>query len=171
MLAWLIHLRDDIDSIRNPLFGLVGELLQDQVVQAAEAQVKISYVFMAGGFSGNDPLKEYVEERVSAHGLKAKVVRPADACSLAVARGTLLRSLNREDGPSRFVRSSFGIERHIEDTGTQLLNEGRSKLFKIRHQAEDGDDGGRYFFNCIKWFIHKVGLTMTAENLRMLTTG
>jgi hypothetical protein len=76
----------------------------------------------------------------------AKFMLPQIHSSLTIARGAVLRALEKTHGPTRFVRASCGILRH------QPSNPGVAGAVR-------GKDGGYYLFNCLDWFIEKASPT------------
>ena len=68
----------------------------------------------------------------------------------AVASGAVLRALNKEQGPSRQARSSYGILR------SELFN--KEVHHKDLKPVWDDVDGMRYIKNTIDWILKKVRL-------------
>jgi hypothetical protein len=135
----------------------VTALLREQFQQAHNEQINISRVIMIGGFSVSGSLNECVQEWLGRHNLPVPITSGGTEAGIVVAKGAVLRALNKEHGPSRFVRSSFGIAQHIQYLNCQIaFKQGRRELYKVRHLAEDGLDGMKYVKNCIHWFIAKV---------------
>lgn len=71
--------------------------------------------------------------------------------------GAVLRALNKEDGPSRITRSSFGFlrtEPHEPNVFPAHKAPVRPTLDKL--------DGKKYVRNTIDWLVKKVSLTWSA---------
>lgn len=67
----------------------------------------------------------------------------------AVARGAVLRALQKKDGPERRLQSSYGFSRH-EPYGDYSEHVGQAP-------KRDGVDKQMYIWETIEWFLQKVG--------------
>jgi hypothetical protein len=69
----------------------------------------------------------------------------------AVASGAVLRALNRADGPTRVIQSSYGFLRN-EPWAPDRIDAHRHS----NPQRADPNDGDRYVKNTIYWVVKKV---------------
>jgi hypothetical protein len=71
----------------------------------------------------------------------------------AVAIGALIRSLDKKNGPKRYLRKSFAILCHIPfDNGEHR----RVPILKVKDLVRCRDDGMMYWYNRLQWFARKV---------------
>lgn len=85
---------------------------------------------------------------------------------MAVAQGAILRAVRKEDGPSRFLYSSYGFLR-------DELYEDRAELLVPHNEqspVRDPADGRLYIDHTIDWVVHAVSIfTVILANVRTLT--
>jgi hypothetical protein len=130
--------------------------------QVESNKLQISSVSLTGGFSDSKFLQDHVKGWLQASKKSAVWIDPAPSPGPAIARGAVLRALNKKDGPARFVRSSFGILRHQQVPHSRNTRQNKrdlrdnSNLYHSLKSAEVGHDGNTYVFDCLSWFIQKV---------------
>jgi hypothetical protein len=122
--------------------------------QLEESDILFAKVLLIGGFSESQALKGCIQSWLNENDLAVPVISAGMSAGIIVAKGAVLRALNKDHGPSRFVRSSFGLLRHIPAIKGAEPSEEERELFT--RKPEPGRDGSRYFMDCIEWFIHEV---------------
>ncbi|RYP15476.1 hypothetical protein DL765_005683 [Monosporascus sp. GIB2] len=98
---------------------IVG-LMEEQIMGAASEDVRVDKVVLIGGFAGSPSLQKELARRLkelsTQFALDTELIVRGNRAT-AVASGAVLRALNKEGGPRRFQRSSYGIQRK-EEHGT-----------------------------------------------------
>ncbi|KAF2008126.1 hypothetical protein P154DRAFT_584752 [Amniculicola lignicola CBS 123094] len=133
-------------DIFKPLLDQVEALLTDQFDQAVSHGDEISAVILAGGFAESIPLQQCIKAWLRNHYPDVYLTKPPKVPGIMIAKGAVHRALNKEYGPTRFVRSSFAILRHIPFEDIPRAKE-NAKF------AQKGFDGLLYVKNCLNWFI------------------
>jgi hypothetical protein len=92
--------------------------------------------------------------RKSGHHISTHMPHPpkrrlTHSSATAVARGAVLRAFNKERGPRRYARSSYGILR--TEIWKEFPEHAEGK------KAYDPHDGQPYAFNTIDWMLRLVG--------------
>ncbi|KAI0433147.1 hypothetical protein F5Y09DRAFT_299802 [Xylaria sp. FL1042] len=105
---------DQMKAIFTPCLEQIAKIMEDQIELAREKGVCVDKVILVGGFAGSPSLRGYLERRLrtlsSRIGFDVEwIVRQNNVA--AVASGAVLRALNKDNGPRRFIRSSYGIRR------------------------------------------------------------
>jgi hypothetical protein len=149
-----------------------ARLMRDQLQAAAEAELPrssddegsatfgargyaVQKVVLIGGFSESPSLKHHLENILlntrNLLGQPITLLKPEHVDS-AVARGAVLRALNKANGPTRISRSSYGI---LTD---ELFdkNDPKHKGLKGRRSRADGRI---YIRDTIQWQISVVSIT------------
>ncbi|KAF2993988.1 hypothetical protein E8E13_001711 [Curvularia kusanoi] len=127
-------------------------LLQNQLEQAEEANKRVKKVILTGGFGQSPSLQShlgsYLQKRLN-RGRKDIQLVASDNPSTAVARGAVLRALNKRYGPSRIALCSYGfiLSEHYEP---DLVPEHRDTICRINKA-----DGERYVGQTIRWLLRK----------------
>lgn len=81
--------------------------------------------------------------------------KPDRILTPAVAIGALIRSLDKNYGPKRYLRKSFAILLHIPfDNGKHPM----SPILKVEDLIRCRDDGLMYWYNRLQWFVRKVDM-------------
>ncbi|KAF4463869.1 hypothetical protein FALBO_9306 [Fusarium albosuccineum] len=155
-------------------FEGIGKLMEKQLQLAMEAgsqvQVSISdvrrsfmawsdavskHVILVGGFSLSTSLQNFIKGRVNefnmTHGCDIRALIPSqtnkEAAVNAVAKGAVLRALDKENGPDRLTKSSYGILRH------------ERYMDRPEHRGQrpvpNSLDGEKYVTDLIDWIIHR----------------
>ncbi|KAL2141237.1 hypothetical protein VTI28DRAFT_2650 [Corynascus sepedonium] len=127
----------------------IKAIMEEQIDKALEKDVKVHKVILIGGFAGSVSLRKYLSDRLKAFCQQKNCPVPTllhpPSSATAVARGAVLRAFNKEQGPRRYARSSYGILR------TEIWEEfPEHKEAKV---AYDPHDGLPYVFNTIDWVL------------------
>ncbi|KAK5463042.1 hypothetical protein LTS15_002754 [Exophiala xenobiotica] len=136
----------------------VARLLREQLQQAAAARdektdavgLSVQKVILTGGFAESPSLQKHIENVLSKEhnllGERIQLVCLRNPES-AVARGAVLRALNKRDGPARISRVSFGV------LCTDLFDDTNPAHHGLRGRR-DPSDGEQYITNTIHWLIN-----------------
>ncbi|KAF2020703.1 hypothetical protein BU24DRAFT_469468 [Aaosphaeria arxii CBS 175.79] len=157
---------NDMKRLFERSFIEIERLIRSQI---GKSIVNIDKVLIVGGFSDSvalrgflESLKDRINDERSGQGLSLiEFILPqynnlthGFECATGVAKGALLRALDKENGPSRTIACSFGFLRHIPH---------ESKLYRLkdfREPIKQGimslHDGEEYLADTITWAI-KVG--------------
>lgn len=73
---------------------------------------------------------------------------------MAVAQGAILRAARKEDGPARFLHSSYGFLRDELYTGQP----GCHGPHDVQEPVRDKADGRLYIDHTIEWMVHAVSI-------------
>ncbi|KEF55827.1 uncharacterized protein A1O9_08578 [Exophiala aquamarina CBS 119918] len=108
--------REEILALFEPSLKGVADLLENQLELASVKGLTVSKLIVVGGFGESPSLRGRIEEVIGGKrnliGTTIDTIWPHEFPTSAVARGAVLRALNKSDGPSRISRSSFGFLRH-----------------------------------------------------------
>ncbi|KAJ9610003.1 hypothetical protein H2200_006333 [Cladophialophora chaetospira] len=139
-------------------------LMRDQLEKAREAGVAVQKVILIGGFGDSTSLRCHLENVLSRErnliGEHIQLMQPKYVDS-AVARGAVLRALNKEHGPTRISRTSYGIL--FDDRFDK--NNPKHKGLKGR---KDKADGNLYIKETIHWQISKGDVVPANQVTRVL---
>ena len=138
----------------------VAKLLRDQLQSAKETidsetglGFNVQKVFLVGGFCESPSLQNHIqnvlttEQNILNQPISLVITHHIDS---AVARGAVLRALNKEDGPRRITRTSYRILRSdFYDSGLPEHRGLRGRRYAV--------DGLVHIEKCIHWQILKVG--------------
>ncbi|OIW35554.1 hypothetical protein CONLIGDRAFT_710725 [Coniochaeta ligniaria NRRL 30616] len=109
-----IHVGEIMNIFLTHLEG-IGSIMEDQINAALAAGTRVEKVVLIGGFAGSISLKKYLEQRLKTfceeRNCHISLLRQDDTAITAVASGAVLRAVNKEQGPKRHARSSYGILR------------------------------------------------------------
>ncbi|KAI0813764.1 hypothetical protein GGR55DRAFT_635774 [Xylaria sp. FL0064] len=105
---------DQIKAIFTPCLEQIARIMEGQIEAARQIGVCVDKVVPVGGFAGSPSLRGYLERHLrtlsSRIGFEIEfIVRQNNVA--AVASGAVLRALNKNNGPKRSIRSSYGIRR------------------------------------------------------------
>ena len=114
----IVWTREEISALFEPSLKGVTDLLEKQLDLAETASLTVGKLIVVGGFGESRSLRSRIEqvlEKVRNRiGATIDPIWPESLPTSAVARGAVLRALNKEDGPRRVCRSSFGFLRQEE---------------------------------------------------------
>ncbi|KAL2137237.1 hypothetical protein VTI74DRAFT_6448 [Chaetomium olivicolor] len=127
----------------------IGSIMEEQIDKALEKDTKVEKVLLIGGFAESVSLRRYLSDRLKnfCHQKNCPVptlLHPPKTAT-AVARGAVLRAFNKEQGPRRYAKSSYGILR------TEIWDE-----FPEHREAKksyDRHDGLPYAVDTIDWVL------------------
>ncbi|KAG5662071.1 hypothetical protein KAF25_004310, partial [Fusarium avenaceum] len=110
---------EPINAIFRKVCGQVADIMEAQVVEGLKTGVRIEKVVLVGGFAESRFLCRCLEARLAEinaqHSLCAEIYRPDNDWAPmvdAVAAGGVLRALDKENGPIRKLKSSYGVGRY-----------------------------------------------------------
>ncbi|KAF2160207.1 hypothetical protein M409DRAFT_29292 [Zasmidium cellare ATCC 36951] len=140
----------EIREVFEPSLKGTIELLQGQLQLARSKTLIVSKLITVGGFGMSPSLRGRIREVLASRndsGEQIEAIWPQEFSSSAVARGALLRALDKRNGPSRISRSSFGFLRHERY--------GDADEHKEAGAAKEMDpvDNIEYVRNTIHWVI------------------
>ncbi len=130
----------------------VADLMLKQLNAAKAQGVNVQTVILIGGFGDSPSLKNHLKKilRKERNLLDQSIdFGPSHYVQSAVARGAVLRALNKEGGPERITRSSYGVLQ------SERYNAEDPKHRKFR-VSRDPADGELYVMNTIHWVLNKV---------------
>ncbi|KAH7378746.1 hypothetical protein BKA66DRAFT_610262 [Pyrenochaeta sp. MPI-SDFR-AT-0127] len=140
----------DVRKIFRKSLDGVKDVLENQLALAESGRHCVQKVILTGGF-GQSPslqscLKKYLETRLNSDGREMELIIPRNP-STAVARGAVLRALNKRFGPSRITQCSYGflISEPYEPAVYEEHRQTRCNINK--------DDGERYIDDTICWQV------------------
>ncbi|KAK4442553.1 hypothetical protein QBC34DRAFT_23733 [Podospora aff. communis PSN243] len=135
----------------------IARIMEEQMLAALEKEVKVEKVILIGGFAGSISLhrflREHLEQFCASRNLPVPALLPPlteygstpQHTATAVARGAVLRALNKENGPRRQARTSYGIWRS-EEYGAFPEHAEAKKSY-------DKHDGLEYAAGTIDWVL------------------
>lgn len=139
-------------KIFKPCISGVADLMTDQLNEAKRRSVNIQTVILIGGFGESPSLKNHLERVLrterNLQNQSIDLMRP-NYVESAVARGAVLRALRKENGPERFLRSSYGILRTVPYDYTNS----KHRKFRVERSSVDGE---LYVVQTIEWVLEKV---------------
>ncbi|KAK0653120.1 hypothetical protein B0T16DRAFT_407468 [Cercophora newfieldiana] len=93
----------------------IGHIMEQQIQAALGKDIKVEKVVLIGGFAGSISLRRYLQDRLKKFCREKNYPLPQLLCpnntATAVARGAVLRAFNKERGPARHARTSYGVLR------------------------------------------------------------
>lgn len=141
-------------DVFKPCISGVADLMKDQLNQAKRSGVNVQTVILVGGFGESPSLKNHLERVLRKErnlvNQSIELIRP-NYVESAVARGAVLRALRKENGPQRYIRSSYGVLRSIPYDHSNL----KHRRFRVERSATDGE---LYVTHTIHWILEKVRL-------------
>lgn len=155
----------------EPLAG-TSAVMEGQIKSCAAASISVDYVVLTGGFGGCPALKKRLEQNLqqlstdNSHETRLITTNAKDS-AVAVSRGAILRALNKEDGPARFLLMSFGILRH-EPYDKSF--EGHVWARQNNVDSKSKLDGISYVDHCIEWLIVNVHILLLLADMAILLT-
>ena len=155
----LLWTEQEIKDIFEPSLQGSQELLERQLDMASDKGFVVSKVIVVGGFGESLPLqsrlKSLVASKPNVNGNKIDIIWPDRFPTSAVARGAALRSLNKDDGPTRHSRASFGFLRTEQYNAGNPLPEYLEAGVK---PSIDPIDGWENVDDTIYWVIQAVSI-------------
>ncbi|KAJ2979435.1 hypothetical protein NUW58_g7200 [Xylaria curta] len=112
----IIVRHDQMKAIFMPVLEKIAEVLDVQIESARQKGIYVNKVILVGGFAGSPSLRGYLKRRLQTIerglpiGIEIEWVVRENRVA-AVASGAVLRALNKDNGPRRLIRSSYGIRR------------------------------------------------------------
>ncbi|KAI1865985.1 uncharacterized protein JN550_007963 [Neoarthrinium moseri] len=139
----------DMKAVFKPVLKEVFSLVQDQIKQS-ELQGQIpNKIVLVGGFSRSVALRKYLTKNLDAsYKNQIRLIIPPEYDASAVASGGILRALNKEGGPGRFARSSYGI---LRDEPYRLHEE--HLIAGVVRPGRDSLDGALWVRDTIFWAL------------------
>ncbi|KAJ3547134.1 hypothetical protein NM208_g1670 [Fusarium decemcellulare] len=132
----------DIQKMFLNCFEGIGKLMEKQIELAMKAGSQVQHVILVGGFSLSTSLQNFIKGRVNEFNMTH-----GEAAVNAVAKGAVLRALDKENGPDRLTKSSYGILRH-EPYMDHPEHRGQTPY-------TNPQNGEKYVLNTINWIIHR----------------
>ncbi|KAK7941501.1 uncharacterized protein PG986_013888 [Apiospora aurea] len=138
-----------IKALFDPLLQGIVSVMDDQIIKATAKGSRVEKVVLIGGFASSEKtLVKYVETHLEKFNVEndchIKLVKPKHATT-AVASGAVLRAFNKELGPKRLARSSYGILR-TEPFGECEEHEGLRPYY-------NPFDGQPYIKDTVDWIL------------------
>ncbi|KAK8087694.1 hypothetical protein PG997_002655 [Apiospora hydei] len=138
-----------IKALFDPLLQGIVSVMDDQIVKAIAKGSLVEKVVLIGGFASSEKaLVKYIENHLEKFNAEndchIKLVKPKHATT-AVASGAVLRAFNKELGPKRLARSSYGILR-TEPFGECKEHEGLRPYY-------NPFDGQPYIKDTVDWIL------------------
>ncbi|KAH8900614.1 hypothetical protein GQ53DRAFT_633221 [Thozetella sp. PMI_491] len=136
-----------VEIFMQCLEGIAG-IMFDQIAAAKKGGNQVKKVILIGGFGASPSLRKYLDRCLRKYcaetGSQIILLCPENTTN-AVATGAILRAFNKEHGPSRHARSSYGILR------TEYFKDWPEH--KGLKPTYDEHDGLPYITNTIDWFF------------------
>ncbi|OAP55864.1 hypothetical protein AYL99_10016 [Fonsecaea erecta] len=143
--------RKEMLQVFKPCLRGVAQLIRKQLRGAEERGINIKSVILVGGFADSPSLRRYLQKifrlERNLERQAIDILFPAVGDS-AVARGSILRALRREDGPIRITRTSYGILHRV------LCDRNNPKFGCVREERSQLE-GELHIMNTISWLILK----------------
>ncbi|OCL14979.1 hypothetical protein AOQ84DRAFT_307992 [Glonium stellatum] len=162
--------REDWERIFRQCLRGASTVMTEQLELARAQGLQVNKVILIGGFAASPSLKWFLEKELhklsEAYGSEIRLLRP-ETPGTAVASGAILRALNKEDGPARFIRSSYGFLR------TEPYEPEVTPAHVGVKPSYDHLDGNQYIRDTIDWVVKKGELVEAGkvyEPLRMCHT-
>ncbi|KAK7974420.1 hypothetical protein PG989_016268 [Apiospora arundinis] len=138
-----------IKALFDPLLQGIVSVMDNQIVKAFAKGSRVEKVVLIGGFASSEKtLVKYIENHLekfnAENDCRIRLVKPRHATT-AVASGAVLRAFNKELGPKRMARSSYGILR------TEPFKE--YKEHDGLHAYYNPYDGQPYIKDTVDWIL------------------
>ncbi|KAK8073199.1 hypothetical protein PG994_004098 [Apiospora phragmitis] len=142
----------NIKALFDPLLQGIVSVMDNQILKATSKGSRVEKVVLIGGFASSEKtLVKYIENHLDKFNAenycRIKLVKPRHATT-AVASGAVLRAFNKESGPKRLARSSYGILR-TEPFGECEEHDGL-------HPYYNPYDGQPYIKDTVDWILKLV---------------
>ncbi|KAK6189536.1 hypothetical protein LQW54_013168 [Pestalotiopsis sp. IQ-011] len=140
----------DIRKIFDHCLSGIKTLMIAQIEDAAARGIKVNKLVGIGGFMGSVSLRKYLQNALREYceekGVQIEPIWAPHSVS-AVASGAVLRALNKEHGPERHARSSYGINR------TEPYGQYDEHINARATSHKDECDGEQYVRDTIDWIL------------------
>ena len=158
--CYLRWTEQEIKEMFEPSLTGTTDLLERQLDQAFKERLTVSKLIVVGGFGESPSLRnrltKLVESKRNLAGNEIDIIWPDKFPTSAVARGAVLRSLNKDNGPTRHSRASFGFLRTEQYDAKNPLPE---YVEADVRPTIDPIDGWENVENTIYWVIQAVSAT------------
>ncbi|KAF4967648.1 hypothetical protein FSARC_4843 [Fusarium sarcochroum] len=139
---------DEIKKIFEAVLIQVERIMLEQLTASKYRGLNVDRVVLMGGFADSPSYYEHLRRSLATFnektGCAAKLHRPPLITVVdAVAAGGVLRAANKENGPKRIARSSYGIGR--SEIWDKKLHEGQRRVKGIHN--------GKDYARTIQWMI------------------
>jgi hypothetical protein len=146
-----------MEELFQPSLETIDTLMREQVYYAISNNIGIDKVVLAGGFGDSPALKEYLTNSLqSINNSEDKNMRlvctPTHKSATGVAKGALMRAMNKDHGPKRIPVQSIGILHHVSDDPAKYPDE----VLQQTDWDENDVTGEWYIMNTIQWLIKVV---------------
>lgn len=147
-------------SLFLPSLDTIEKLMKDQIYYAIANNIYIDKVILTGGFGDSPALKEYLKESLQKiYKRENERIRllctPKSRSAAGVAKGALMRAMNKDHGPKRVPIQSIGILHHVSDDPSKYPPE----VLRQKGWEENELTGESYIMNTIQWLIKVVRLS------------
>jgi hypothetical protein len=151
----------DMEKIFQPSLEKIEKLMKDQIYHAIANNISIDKVVLAGGFGDSPALKEHLTESLQKIYERENeriqlLSTPKRKSAAGVAKGALMRAMNKEHGPKRIPVQSIGILHHVSDDPSKYPPE------VLRQRGWDDNEltGESYLMNTIQWLVKIASLLL-----------
>ncbi|KAF2178402.1 hypothetical protein K469DRAFT_695689 [Zopfia rhizophila CBS 207.26] len=160
----IVTSHDDLVEVFSPVVKDISALMSDQIRRATEADFEVDKVVLVGGFADSKVLQIFLEaelEKINkANRTAIQIIwsKEKQSSGPAVAKGAILRALDKEHGPKRLPRMSYGVLRHVPYEPQIARRDPKLKhLLAWKYKPKTNDiDGREYIHNVIEWPIKRV---------------
>ncbi|GKU06026.1 hsp70 protein [Fusarium langsethiae] len=141
----------DINKIFYKHLSAIGDIMEQQIVQALNISCRVEKVILTGGFGASVSLRQYLRRRLAdicqKNNCRITLITPSQEAGIlnAVASGAVFRALNKDVGPERMARASYGIQR-TEPFKQYPEHQGLKPSY-------DRHDGQAYITKTIDWVL------------------
>ncbi|KAF4977312.1 hypothetical protein FZEAL_6135 [Fusarium zealandicum] len=146
--------REDINRMFLYCLEGIATIMETQITKAMRRGYEVKKVVLIGGFAASVSLKEYLKRRLDhfnrGNSSRISMLDHGENVLNAVASGAVLRALNKEQGPQREARSSYGILR-TEPYKEYPEHEGL-------YPSYDPHDGQPYIMKTVEWVLKRGAL-------------
>ena len=162
--GYILWTRGEMHGIFEECLSGVQDVLEGQLTAAIERPdpVTVKKVILVGGFgqshSLQSQLRQYLKTQQNYIGRPIDLVIPHRHETSCIARGAVLRALNKQNGPQRHLQTSFGFLR------TELHDPLRVAAHKGIRPTSDKVDGFDSIEGTIYWVLQKVSKNGTANS-------
>ncbi|KAE8452609.1 hypothetical protein EG329_013868 [Mollisiaceae sp. DMI_Dod_QoI] len=147
--------KKDFEKIFNPSLNAISELMENQLTAAKDIGVEVEKVILVGGFSASKALRSTLQKKLDAlsalFGYRIKLILPINGePQTAVVEGAIIRAWDKEKGPQRFLKLSYGFQ--VTEQYDPINIEAHRE---VKHATLDPKDGFEYVHNTIEWLVFK----------------
>ena len=155
-MGYILWTRDEMRGIFQECLDGVEDVLHEQLLAAVQRSdpVSVKKVILVGGFGQSKSLQSHLRHFLRTQqnyiGRPIDLVTPQEGETSSVARGAVLRALNKQDGPQRYLQTSFGFLR------TELHDPVHVAAHQGIKPTSDRVDGFDSIEDTIYWVLQKV---------------